>query len=254
MNATTVAVDLAKNVFELAVADRHWKIVERQRLTRGQFERWFANRSVGLVVMEACGSAHHWARWLGRLGIEVRLLPPRYVRPYVKRNKTDAADAAALLEAHRCADIAPVRVKSVEQQALQSLHRVRSRWMATRTARLVPRVRHHHRAGFSTRGRADRSGAGGPELSDPEVAARHLEVNKPTGKCRTSAPPTGNEAFAARAIPALLQLPANDPVAAIRFRFNQRLRRRLEDQFAVGVARRAGGDDPAAHRQVAASR
>jgi transposase len=68
--------------------------------------------------MEACGSAHHWARWLNDLGIEVRLLPAAYVRAYVKRNKTDAADACALLEAARCADIAPVRVKSVEQQAL----------------------------------------------------------------------------------------------------------------------------------------
>jgi transposase len=136
MNATTVAVDLAKNVFELAVADRHWKIVERRRLTRGQFQCWFANRAVAQVVMEACGSAHHWARWLMALGIEVRLLPPRFVRPYVKRNKTDAADAAALIEALRCADIVPVRVKSVEQQALQSLHRTRSLWMATRTARI----------------------------------------------------------------------------------------------------------------------
>jgi transposase len=136
MDATTVAVDLAKNVFELAVADRHWKIVERKRLTRRQFEHWFANRAVTQVVMEACGSAHHWARWLMALGIEVRLLPPRFVRPYVKRNKTDAADAAALLEALRCADIVPVRVKSVEQQALQSLHRTRSLWMATRTARI----------------------------------------------------------------------------------------------------------------------
>jgi len=136
MDTTTVAVDLAKNVFELAVADRHWRIIERHRLTRGQFERWFANRRVDRVVMESCGSAHHWARWLTGLGIEVRLLPPRYVRPYVKRNKTDAADAAALLEAVRCADIAPVRIKSVEQQALQSLHRIRSLWMATRTARI----------------------------------------------------------------------------------------------------------------------
>jgi transposase len=136
MNATTVAVDLAKNVFELAVADRHWKVVERHRLTRSQFERWFGNRPVARVVMEACGSAHHWARWLERLGIEVRLLPPRYVRPYLKRNKTDAADAAALLEALRCAEVVPVRVKSIEQQALQSLHRTRSLWMATRTARI----------------------------------------------------------------------------------------------------------------------
>ena len=105
MNATTVAVDLAKSVFQLAVADEHWRSVETQRLTQTQFERWFANRSVGLVVMEACGSAHHWARWLNGLGIEVRLLPAQYVRAYVRRNKTDASDAAALLEATRASDM-----------------------------------------------------------------------------------------------------------------------------------------------------
>ena len=136
MDATTVAVDLAKSVFELAVADGHWRIVERARLTRSQFERWFHNRVVERVVMEACGSAHFWARRLQAQGITVTLLPPRYVRAYVKRNKTDAADAAALLEALRCADVVPVRIKSVEQQALQSLHRVRSAWMATRTTRI----------------------------------------------------------------------------------------------------------------------
>ena len=140
MNATSTAavvgVDLSKNVFELAVADAQWRVVERARLTRSQFERWFANRAVGLVVMEACGSAHHWGRWLAGMGIEVRLLPARYVRAYVKRNKTDAADAAALIEAARADDLAPVRVKSIEQQALQALHRSRSAWMATRTARI----------------------------------------------------------------------------------------------------------------------
>ena len=136
MDATTVAVDLAKSVFELAVADGHWKVTERARLTRRQFERWFDNRPVGRVVMEACGSAHFWARRLQARGFTVLLLPPRYVRAYVKRNKTDAADAAALLEAVRCGDIVPVQVKSIEQQALQSLHRIRSAWMATRTARI----------------------------------------------------------------------------------------------------------------------
>ena len=136
MDATIVAVDLAKSVFELAVADRNWRVVKRARLTRSQFERWFHNRAVTLVVMEACGSAHYWARVLQSKVIAVKLLPPRYVRAYFKRNKTDAADAAALLEAVRCADIVPVRIKSVEQQALQSLHRVRSAWMATRTARI----------------------------------------------------------------------------------------------------------------------
>ncbi len=136
MHATTVAVDLAKSVFQLVVADEHWRVTDTQRLTRTQFERWFVNRSVGLVVMESCGSAHHWARWLNALGIEVRLLPAQYIRAYVRRNKTDATDAAALLEAARAADIRPVRVKSVEQQALQGLHRIRSLWMGTRTSRI----------------------------------------------------------------------------------------------------------------------
>ena len=79
MNTTAglsvVGVDLAKSVFQLAVADSTWHVVEHHRLTRTQFERWFANRAVGLVVMEACGSAHHWARWLGGLGVEVKRLP-----------------------------------------------------------------------------------------------------------------------------------------------------------------------------------
>lgn len=136
MNATTIAVDLAKSVFQLAVADATWKVVESHRLTRAQFERWFQNRDVTLVIMEACGSAHHWARWINGLGIEVKLLPAAYVRAYVKRNKTDAADACALLEAARASDIVPVRVKSVEQQALQGLHRTRSLWMSTRTSRI----------------------------------------------------------------------------------------------------------------------
>jgi transposase len=136
MNATTVAVDVAKNVFELAIADAQWRVVGSARLSRGQFERWFDNREVELVIMEACGSAHHWARTLKARGIEVRLLPAQYVRAYVKRNKTDAADARALLEAARASDIKPVRVKSVEQQALQALHRTRSAWKGTRTRRI----------------------------------------------------------------------------------------------------------------------
>jgi transposase len=136
MNATTVAVDVAKNVFELAIADAQWHVVGSARLTRGQFERWFDNRDVALVIMEACGSAHHWARRLRASGIEVRLLPAQYVRKYVRRNKTDAADARALLEAARANDMKPVHIKSVEQQGLQALHRTRSAWMRTRTQRI----------------------------------------------------------------------------------------------------------------------
>lgn len=84
MHATTVAVDLAKNVFQLAVADVSWKVIESHRLSRTQFERWFQNRDVTLVIMEACASAHHWVRWMNGLGIEVKLLPATYIRAYVK--------------------------------------------------------------------------------------------------------------------------------------------------------------------------
>src|SRR3569833_1125976 len=112
MKSTTVAVDLAKSVFQLAVADASWKVIETHRLTRSQFARWLHNRDVSLVVMESCGSAHLWARLLSGLGIEVLLLPANYVRAYVKRNKSVAADAAALLAALRASDIEPVRIKS----------------------------------------------------------------------------------------------------------------------------------------------
>src|SRR5262249_26431384 len=89
MNATAtlsvVVVYLSKSVFQLAVADGSLRVVESHRLTRTQFERWCVNRAIGLVVMEACGSAHHWARWLNDLGIKVRLLPAAYIRAYIKR-------------------------------------------------------------------------------------------------------------------------------------------------------------------------
>lgn len=136
MNATTVGVDLAKNRFELAIADVQHHIQRRERLSRAQFQRFFANHPASLVVMEACGSAHHWARTLMRLGHQVRMVPAQYVRAYVKRNKTDAADAAALIEAGRCAEIRCVPVKTVEHQLILQLHRMRAQWMGTRTARI----------------------------------------------------------------------------------------------------------------------
>ena len=132
MNCTTIGVDLAKNVFEIAVAGSDWKISERQRLNRAKFSLFFVHREPCRVVMEACGSAHHWARKISACGHQVQLLPAQYVRAYVKRNKTDSADAAALIEAARCGDIRAVPVKSIEQQQLQALHRLRTQWMASR--------------------------------------------------------------------------------------------------------------------------
>lgn len=134
MHATTVAIDLAKDVFELAFADAGGHIVERKRLSRRAFARSLHNRPPLAVVMEACGSAHYWARRFQAQGHSVRLLPARDVRPYVRRNKTDRADAAGLLEAARCGQIDAVPVKTPRQQGLQALHRVREQLKSQRTA------------------------------------------------------------------------------------------------------------------------
>ena len=131
MDSLTIAVDLAKSVFEVAVANRNGRIVERYRLTRRQFELFWGTRERCRVLREACASAHYWGRRLASQGFEVRLLPPQYVRPYVRRSKTDRTDTEALLEADRCAGIRPVALKSERQQALASLHRVRSQWRRT---------------------------------------------------------------------------------------------------------------------------
>jgi transposase len=136
MKSTTIAVDLSKSVFEVAVSNQAGKVRERKRLTRAGLTRFFAEHQPATVLMEACGSAHHWARRFQQLGHTVVLMPPHAVRPYVPRNKTDRADAKGLLEAHRNEEIKPVPVKSVDQQALASLHRLRAGWIATRTARL----------------------------------------------------------------------------------------------------------------------
>jgi transposase len=136
MNATTIAVDLAKSVFQVSVADRNWHVLRRYRLTRAQLFRFYGEQQPCAVVMEACGSAHFWGRWLQSLGFAVTLLPPQYVRAYVRRNKTDRADADALLEAARCSDLAAVPIKSEQQQTLNALHRLRSGWLATRTSRI----------------------------------------------------------------------------------------------------------------------
>ena len=136
MQHTTIAVDLAKSVFQVAISHRPGRVDEEHRLSRGRFLSFFADRPAATVLLEACGSAHHWSRALKRLGHTVRLLPPHDVRRYVRRNKTDRADAKALLEAARNEEIHAVPVKSETQQAMASLHRIRSAWLGTRTARL----------------------------------------------------------------------------------------------------------------------
>ena len=133
---TTIAVDLAKSVFEIAVSSRPGRVAERHRLSRSQLMRYFGQRSAATVLLEACGSAHFWAREIERCGHRVVLLPPQHVRRYRPRNKTDRADAKALLEAFLNEEIRPVPVKTPEQQQLAALQRLRSAWLGTRTARM----------------------------------------------------------------------------------------------------------------------
>jgi transposase len=111
-------------------------IRERKRLSRLQFEPYRGTRSPCRIVMEACATSHFWARYLIARGLDVTLLPPHDVKPYRWRSKTGRADWVAILEADRCAGIHPVAIKSEDQQALVALHRVRSQWIASRTARI----------------------------------------------------------------------------------------------------------------------
>ena len=144
MNSTQIAIDVAKTVFEVAVSRRPGHVHERHRLSRARLHRFFATQEPVEVLMEACGTAHHWGRELGALGHRVTLLPPGDVSRYRDGNKTDRSDAKALLEASRNAAIDRVPVKSVDQQAIAALHRVRSGYQQTRTAR-INAVRGHLR-------------------------------------------------------------------------------------------------------------
>ncbi len=136
MNTTQIGVDLAKSVFEVAVSHIPGRVHERHRLSRTRFRRFFADRAPTEVLLEACSSAHHWGRELQALGHRVALLPAADVARYRDGNKTDRADAKALLEAARNEAIDRVPVKSVEQQALSALHRLRQGYLQTRTARI----------------------------------------------------------------------------------------------------------------------
>lgn len=133
MKVTTFGVDLAKQVFQLHWVEAETGEVKRRRLKRDQVATFFAQRSASVVAMEACGSAHYWARKLIGLGHEVRLIAPKFVRPFVKGNKTDAADAQAIWEAVQRPEQRFVAVKSEAQQSVLMLHRMREQLVKMRT-------------------------------------------------------------------------------------------------------------------------
>ena len=127
MQITTIGLDLAKNVFQVHGVDATGQVVVRKSLRRSQMLPFFAKLPACLVGIEACGTSHHWARELIKLGHEVRLMPPAYVKPYVKRGKTDAADAEAVCEAVTRPTMRFVPVKDRKSTRLNSSHLARSR-------------------------------------------------------------------------------------------------------------------------------
>lgn len=134
MKITVIGIDLAKNVFQIHGVDERGKTVLKKKLKRDQLAAFFVNLPACLIGMEACGGAHHWARKLQSFGHEVKLMAPQFVKPYVKSNKNDAADAEAICEAVARPNMRFVAVKSIEQQSLLALHRVRQSLVRARTA------------------------------------------------------------------------------------------------------------------------
>jgi len=134
MQITTVGIDLAKNVFQVHGVNEHGKAMLRRQLRRDQVAPFFANLPPCLIGMEACAGAHHWARKLQTFGHTVRLIAPQFVKPYVKSNKNDAADAEAICEAVGRPSMRFVPIKNVEQQSVLALHRTRQGFVKARTA------------------------------------------------------------------------------------------------------------------------
>ena len=134
MNITTIGIDLAKSVFQLHGIDSFGKVLIKKQIKRAQMAEYFVNLKPCLIGMQACGSAHYWARKLESFGHTVKLMPPQYVKPYVKTNKNDAADAEAICEAVTRPNMHFVPIKSTEQQAILSLHRMRQGYVKARTA------------------------------------------------------------------------------------------------------------------------
>ncbi|QEL22971.1 IS110 family transposase [Bosea sp. F3-2] len=130
--AITIGLDIAKSVFQVHGVDRSGTVVVRRQVRRAQLLPFFAKLPACLIGIEACATAHHWARELIKLGHQVRLMPPSYVKPYVKRQKNDAADAEAICEAVTRPTMRFVEVKSVDQQGILVLHRVRLMLMRQR--------------------------------------------------------------------------------------------------------------------------
>src|SRR3978361_1868276 len=139
---TTIGLDLAKHVFQVHCIDALGQVMVRRQIRRGELLKFFEKQSPCLVGMEACGTSHHWAREIAALGHTVKMMPPAYVKPYVKRGKTDVADAEAICEAVTRPTMRFVPTKTVEQQSVLMLHKTRDLLIKQRTM-LISALRSH---------------------------------------------------------------------------------------------------------------
>jgi len=179
MEVSTIGLDIAKQVFQVHGVDARGVMVVGRRLRRGSVLSFFSGLPATLIALEACSTAHYWARELVALGHEVRLVPPRDVKAYVRGNKTDAADAAALCEAVRRVGVSVVPIKSAAQQAVLVLHRARELVVRQRT--MAANALRGHLAEFGIVAAQGRAGlhqlmAGLGRLSLPEEARFALEL------------------------------------------------------------------------------
>jgi transposase len=175
MQVSTIGLDIAKSVFQVHGVDAAGEAVLARKLRRGQLLGFFAALPPCRVGLEACGSAHHWARELARLGHQVKLISAKDVKPYVRRNKTDAADAAAICEAVGRPHMRFVPVKTVERQAVLSMHKARALLVAQRT-----RTTNALRAHLSEYGVVAPTGPRGFQRLVESLAAGELDAQLPT--------------------------------------------------------------------------
>ncbi|MGB5708571.1 MAG: IS110 family transposase, partial [Arenicellales bacterium] len=140
MTLSILGIDIAKNTFQLHGADKSGNTVFRSRLPRRKLAAHVANLPTCTIVMESCGGANYWARVFQRSGHQVKLISPQFVKPFVQTNKNDANDAQAIVEAASRPSMRFVPIKQVEQQDIQSIHRIRTRIVRNRTA-LINEIR-----------------------------------------------------------------------------------------------------------------
>ncbi len=138
--SNTIAIDLAKNVFQVCIVSSDKKVIQNKTVSRSKLPALIANQPISIIAMEACYSSHYWARLFAEMGHEIRIIPAQHVKPFVRGNKNDSNDALAIAEASERPNLKFVPLKTVEQQDIQALHRIRDKLISRRTS-IVNQIR-----------------------------------------------------------------------------------------------------------------